>query len=516
MRATPEGLRAASKEAAEAFAHLRDVNEQLVMAAIRSQDEADSATRAMQKVARAAELDALTALPNRTLLLDRFTHAAALARRHGSRLGVVFVDLNNFKQINDTLGHAAGDAVLRRTAESLVAAVRSADTVSRYGGDEFVVLLTDLAQPNDAAVIAAKINAAIGVPSREGDHVIRMTVSIGISIFPDDGSNADDLIAYADAAMYRAKRRGFGGFAFHTDPLAGALMMEPQVVEQLQRLVTRVDSSIAEREFREAELREANGNLVVALLGAKALQSDAEDARRRQTDFMGKLAHELRNPLAPMLNVAALLTGLHGGDASLPKLQSIIERQVLYMARLVDDLVEVSRVSTGNLSLNVRALDIASVIAESVENCRSSLDLRLQTFTTHFPAQATFVEGDRDRLRQVVCNLIDNASKYTPNNGEISLSIESANDSLVLTVSDNGIGIDEQALPGIFELFVQERRAVGFSGVGLGIGLAVVRELVHAHGGSVVAHSAGLGLGSQFVVTLPLALEVPPPIRIVD
>jgi diguanylate cyclase len=485
---------------------LRDVNEQLVLSAVRAQTEADVMRETLAAMSLAAERDTLTTLPNRALLMDRFQSASALATRHGNRIGVLFIDLNHFKDVNDTLGHAIGDHMLRRTANLLVASVRSADTVSRYGGDEFVILLTDLEQASDASVIASKVIASLGAPQIVAEHVVRLGCSIGISMFPDDSDDALTLIGMADAAMYTAKRRGFSEYGFHgQEPPPPVLPLEHTIYARLQRLVSPLAPTIAEREFRETELRVANENLVLAVLSARAMTADSQEARKRQTEFMGQLAHELRNPLAPMMNVAALMKGLHGDDPSMPKLQAIIERQVHHMARLVDDLLDVSRASSGKLNLHVDQVDLVSVIAESVENCRSSMDLRLQTFTTQFPSHAALVDGDRDRLRQVVCNLIDNASKYTPNEGRIDLSVVTDGLSLVMTVSDSGIGIAPPSLPAIFELFVQDRHAVGFNGVGLGIGLAVVQELVIAHHGTIVARSAGLGQGSQFVVTLPLA-----------
>jgi diguanylate cyclase len=490
-----------ASDVARTFAALRDANEQLILSALRSQLEMETRQRDIEMLSRAAELDPLTALPNRALLLDRFELARALALRHDSRLALLFLDLNNFKQINDTLGHLIGDEVLQDVAQTLTASVRAADTVSRHSGDEFVILLTDLAQPADAALIAEKLIAALGTPKRIGAHVVRLGSSIGISVFPDDGADARRLIDLADAAMYRAKRRGFAGFAFHSDAEASGTLVAPPRVHPP---VIGVEAALSDRELRESALREANEQLVLVALSAKALHADSEEARRRQTDFMGQLAHELRNPLGPMLNVAALLTGVHSGDASLPKLQAIIERQVLYMARLVDDLLDVSRTSTGKLSLHSNVVDISAVIAESVANCRASMDLRLQTFTTQFPPLTVFVDGDRDRLRQVVCNLLDNASKYTPEHGVINLAVTTGEDAMHITVTDNGIGIAAESLSGIFEMFVQDQNALESSSAGLGIGLAVVHELVHAHGGSVEARSAGVGQGCTFVVTLPL------------
>ncbi len=507
MKPTPEGEAAAAERTAQVFAHLRDVNEQLVLSAVRAQMDADAAARQLSDVSRAAELDVLTSLPNRALLRDRMTQALAIAKRHDTRVAVLFLDLNNFKQVNDTLGHAAGDEVLRMAALALVATVRAADTVSRQGGDEFVLLLTDIAEPVDAVPIVEKLMLVLAAPVRHGEHVVRLTASVGISIFPDDGTDADILIDRADSAMYRAKRRGVAGFAFHGDAYSEAERQAVLREPPSEQLVVHVQEAQAEFDRRHAELCDANEQLVLAVLSAQLLQQEAERANSQQADFMAIMAHELRNPLAPMYNVAALLARVPADDATLPKLQAIIERQVGHMARMVDDLLDVTRASTGKLRLEVRLIDMASVCSRSVEQRHAAMQLRLQRLATRMPAAPVMVEGDADRLVQVVSNLLDNASKYTPNGGEIGLELTVDTTHAHIRVSDSGIGIAPEALPAIFKLFAQDPRAVGFNGVGLGIGLTVVSELVHAHGGSVVAHSDGVGHGSAFVVSLPLRTD---------
>jgi signal transduction histidine kinase len=184
-------------------------------------------------------------------------------------------------------------------------------------------------------------------------------------------------------------------------------------------------------------------------------------------------------------------------------MQGIIERQIAHVSRLVGDLLDVSRARTGRFRLERETLDIAPLIEQAVESCRPAMEARRQHLDVSVPAGALEVDGDPIRLTQVLCNLLDNASKYTPVSGEIGLRVAAAGQAIVLTVSDNGIGITADALPTIFDPFVRDKHAGGCDGTGLGIGLTVVRELVDAHGGNVVASSAGLGCGSQFVVTLP-------------
>src|SRR4249919_309632 len=480
-------------------ARLLEANEQLVFAVLRAQSDTEAASRALEELLRSAGLDALTALPNRVRLLDRFAGAIAHARRRGGRMALLFLDLNNFKQINDTLGHAVGDEVLKLAAQRLASLVREEDTVSRYGGDEFLILLTEISQASDASLVADKVIAALGVPSRVGDHVLRLTASIGICVYPDDGEDAEVLIDRADAAMYRAKRQGLGSFVFHGQELAG----EPSLaLASLTQPLAHYELAAVEYERRHVQLREANGELVLAALGAQELQAAAEQAQQQQKEFLAVVAHELRNPLTP-IRIAAEMLGQVGSE-EMPRYQAIIENEIEHMVRLVSDLLDVSRVNTGKLRLERQVVDLTSIIDEAVAACRPAMDTRMQHFSVQVPPGPLAVNADPVRLAQILRNLLDNASKYTPKGGDIGLSIVVHGDAIVMTVSDSGIWITVEALPRVFEPFVQEPHAIGFSGAGLGIGLTVVRELVEAHGGTVVASSAGTGRGSRFVVTLPL------------
>jgi len=264
------------------------------------------------------------------------------------------------------------------------------------------------------------------------------------------------------------------------------------------------DLALAEHERLHTQLQEANEQLMLAALMAQDLQAAAELAHRQQLEFLAVLAHELRNPLTPIRTSAALLCRLPTGE--LPKVQALIERQVAHLSRLVGDLLDVSRVVTGKLRLDFGTVDLASTIDQAVHACSPAIDTRRQHLRVQLPPQALLMRGDPVRLGQVVSNLLDNASKYTPDGGEIALTAVVVDDAIVMTVSDSGIGIAAAALSRVFDPFVQDAHAIGFNGAGLGIGLTVVRELVEGHGGRVVARSAGVGLGSQFVVTLPLAV----------
>jgi diguanylate cyclase (GGDEF)-like protein/PAS domain S-box-containing protein len=167
-----------------------------------------------QKMTHLAHHDFLTGLPNRVLLIERISQAITQANRHGKRLALLFIDLDNFKRINDLLGHAAGDRLLRLVAKRLAACVRAMDTLCRQGGDEFVMLLTEIEQPQDAARVVEKLRAALAVPYRIGRHDLRVTLSMGISVFPDDGFDADSLMQKADTAMFHAKASGRDSYLF--------------------------------------------------------------------------------------------------------------------------------------------------------------------------------------------------------------------------------------------------------------------------------------------------------------
>ena len=501
---SPEKLDELKKRLANTpYSPLVEANEQLVFAMLRTQVKADRAERKLQEALRLAEIDALTALPNRVLFFDRFTRAIANAKRHHQRLALLFLDLNNFKQINDTLGHIVGDEVLKHAANCFISSVREVDTVSRLGGDEFLILLTEIAHPEDAALIARKVSTALGSPSRIGEHVLRLTTSIGISIYPDDGDNPEQLVERADAAMYRAKRQGLGGYVFHSDSHSEEQHDNPDEFASLKRLVSHYELLQSEHDRQNVHLQEANEQLIFAALTAQALQSAAEEAERQQKEALTLLAHELRTALSPIRMVAELL---RRPRQQVPeRLQKIFERQVAHLARVLDDLLHISRVGVAKLKLERKPLVLGDIVTGVVQTWRPELESRAQRFELRMSQLALLLDGDPMRIEQILENLLSNACQFTPVGGRIELSVESEGGLIVITLTDNGIGIGADLLPNIFEPFVQNTDVVDLDSPGLGIGLTVVRELVQAHGGEVFASSAGPGTGSQFVVKLPLA-----------
>ncbi|HEY1229257.1 MAG TPA: PAS domain-containing sensor histidine kinase, partial [Ramlibacter sp.] len=223
---------------------------------------------------------------------------------------------------------------------------------------------------------------------------------------------------------------------------------------------------------------------------------------RRKDDFLAMLAHELRNPLAPISTAAHLLKAAPSDPAKVERSASIIDRQVRHKRELVDDLLDVSRVTRGLVDLERGPVEIKGVVASAIEQVRPLIDARGHQLTTRMAAGDVYVLGDRTRLVQVVANLLANAAKYTPPNGSLRVSVE-AGSQVSLCVADNGIGIETHLLSAVFDLFTQGERTPDRSQGGLGLGLALVKSLVDLHGGRVSADSAGPGHGSSFTVTLP-------------
>jgi diguanylate cyclase (GGDEF)-like protein len=196
---------------------LRQANEQLLLATLYAEANAESAASKLQELAQISQRDELTNTPNRALMLDRLERSITMAQRRYSRCAVVFLDIDHFKQINDTLGHATGDAVLQLVAQRLQATVRDSDAVGRYGGDEFLVLLDEVSRVSDGVQVVKKLIADIAAPSLVCGHMLQMSVSVGVALYPDDAPDARTLIGLADAAMYCSKRRGGGTYTFHAD-----------------------------------------------------------------------------------------------------------------------------------------------------------------------------------------------------------------------------------------------------------------------------------------------------------
>jgi signal transduction histidine kinase/DNA-binding response OmpR family regulator len=240
----------------------------------------------------------------------------------------------------------------------------------------------------------------------------------------------------------------------------------------------------------------------------QASEAKAEAANRAKDEFLAVLGHELRNPLAPILTALQIMALRNGGTCA--KERAIIERQAQHLVRLVDDLLDVSRITRGKIELKISRIELADVVARALEMTSPVLEHRQHHLDVHVPSRGFAVDGDPARLAQVVSNLLTNAAKYTERGGRITVSAERHGDRIAIRVQDTGIGIAPEMLPRVFDMFVQEHQALDRSRGGLGLGLTIVRSLVAMHGGTVEVHSEGRNRGSEFVVALPAAVVRPP------
>jgi PAS domain S-box-containing protein len=240
------------------------------------------------------------------------------------------------------------------------------------------------------------------------------------------------------------------------------------------------------------------------------------DGDRRKDEFIAILAHELRNPLAPIRNAVHVLKLLGSSEPAVVDARSMIDRQVAHMARLIDDLLDVSRISQGKILLRREYCDLTDIVRTTVEDYRGVLEATGLKLEVELPAEVVPIHGDRTRLAQALGNLLQNANKFTDTGGRVwvRLLVDSAAGHSSISVRDTGIGMDADALPHVFEAFSQADRSLVRARGGLGLGLALVKGLVELQGGSVQAHSAGPGAGSEFIIQLPLAMGTQKPPRL--
>jgi signal transduction histidine kinase len=285
-------------------------------------------------------------------------------------------------------------------------------------------------------------------------------------------------------------------------------------VERLRAelLEARKDLRHARGEYERLadQMRQANEQLVLATVHADEMADRAQASEHAKDDFLAMLGHELRNPLSPIATMLDVM------EMQAPALfaaeRALIARQVKHMVRLVDDLLDVSRISSGRVELHREPTQLGDVVATAVEMVRPLVEAKQHELVVQVDP-GLVVDGDPVRLAQVAGNLMTNAAKYTPSSGRIVVRGERSGADVVLAIADNGIGISEQMVPRVFDMFAQERQALDRAQGGLGLGLAIVKTLVALHGGSVEARSGGRDRGSEFIVRLPSLEIVAPPAR---
>ncbi len=380
---------------------------------------------------------------------------------------------------------------LRATLDSLRDAVVALDLEGR------ILLLNHCAE----ALLGIDRSLAAGRPAEDLFRLRDAETGLTIDLPPADDplvSSSDDVPVARQAVLISTRSGGERPIDVFFEPLlddgtAGG------VVLVLRDAAPRL---AVERTLRENQ--ESAQHRIEEELRRRAEEIAAAD--RRKDQFLAMLAHELRNPLAPIRNAVELMRQVETIDPSFQPSREMVERQVKNLARLVDDLLDVSRITQGSIRLRKEVVDLKTILERAADTTRPLIESRAHELTLDLPREPIRLEADPTRLEQVVANLLNNAAKYTMPGGRISLSAARDGREAVIRVRDNGIGVPPDVLGRVFEAFVQNDGSLARSEGGLGIGLTLVRSLVEMHGGRVEASSPGLGQGSEFVVRLPARL----------
>ncbi len=389
------------------------------------------------------------------------------------------------------------ETVLDDPGYRLVRANSGEEALLHLMAEEFAVLVLDVRMP--------------GMTGFELAHLIKerkKTARVPI-IF---------LTAYYNEDQHILEGYGSGAVDYLHKPVNSSVLRSKVAVfaelhrkgHALELANSALQAEVAERRRAESRLNELNETLdrrVTERTNAlQASEAQLRDAARRKDEFLATLAHELRNPLAPVRNAVQVLR-LKG--LSTPESKwgyELIDRQVQAMSRLIDDLMDVSRINQGKLELRRERVDVADILEAAVEATRPLIDECQHRLTLALPPEPLLLDADPTRMAQAFTNLLNNAAKYMDRGGLIEVDVRRVNDEVVLSFKDGGIGMTVDRLDNVFEMFSQVESALARSRGGLGIGLSLTRRLVEMHGGSVTARSAGLGLGSELEVRLPLAL----------
>jgi len=386
------------------------------------------------------------------------------------------------------------ESILDDPGYRLVRATSGEDALLALMADEFALLVLDVQMPGMTGFELAQL-----VKER------RKTARIPI-IF---------LTAYYNEDQHALEGYGSGGVDYLHKPVNPPVLRSKVAVfaelhrksHELERANRLLHAEVAERRRAETRLSELNASLDQRVT-ERTLELQASEARllesnRRKDEFLATLAHELRNPLAPLRNAAHFLKLRGPGTQDVQWAADVMDRQVSVMGRLIEDLMDVSRINQGRVELRRGRVELEQVIADALETIQPQIDGSGHKLTVMHPRVKLGLDGDRGRLAQVFVNLLSNAAKYTDPGGQIELRVVSESGQAVVSVHDNGIGIPAHRLEHVFEMFSQEEPALARSRGGLGIGLSLTRKLVQLHGGSVTAHSDGQGKGSVFTVRLP-------------
>jgi signal transduction histidine kinase len=284
-------------------------------------------------------------------------------------------------------------------------------------------------------------------------------------------------------------------------------------VEEIQQQNQELLRTLSELRTRQVEVERLNSELQETNRGIVALYAELTETAQRKDEFLAMLAHELRNPLAPLSKSLQLLRGRGGDPTTVEQTLDVMERQVRHLTRLIDDLLDVSRIAGGKVHLRYEPLDLVALVQATVEDCWPAFDPAALTLALDLPPGPIMVNGDSTRLAQVLSNLLSNAVKFTEPGGQIIVRLwsDAAQHCANVSVQDTGIGIAPELLPRVFDSFMQADRSLDRSRGGLGLGLSVVKSLVEMHGGEISARSEGIGRGAEFMLSLPWELAASAP-----
>jgi PAS domain S-box-containing protein len=445
------------------------------------------------------------------------------------RLGEVFNIVNEFTR------RAAENPVERVLREGLVVGLANHTVLLRPDGAE--VPIDDSAAPihDDAGRIAGVVLVFRDISERRRAQKAQAMLA-AIVESSEDAIISKDLEGHITTWNTGAERL----FGYQEEDVIGrsiSLLIPPdhleeetgilqlirngERVEHYETVRVRKDGTSVDISLTVSPVRDADGAIVGAskiardITDRKRIEQQLFEANQYKDNFLAILAHELRNPLGPIRNAVKILEIERPADRDLLTYCDLIDKEVIQITRLLDDLLDISRITRGKLTLQKERIDIAAVVNSSIETSRPLLDEAGHKLTVNLPAEPLMLEADAMRLAQVFSNLLNNAAKFTESGGDIRVNVAHQDGQAVIRVKDSGIGISPELLPKIFDMFVQGNTIIDRTHGGLGLGLTLARDIVEFHGGSIEARSAGAGQGSEFIVSLPL-LDIPTSTEVTD
>ena len=369
--------------------------------------------------------------------------------------------------------------------------------------------MTERAQPRIALGTASGDALLAAIVESSDDAIISKTLN---GIITSWNRGAQRLFGYTSAeAIGQPVTMLIPGDRQDEEVMILSRLRRGERIEHYETVRVTKEGSLVDVSVTISPVRDEAGTIVGASKVArditlqKRMKQELQESDARKNEFLSLLAHELRNPLGPIRHAVKILRARTPNPDELDWATNIIDRQTEHMTRLVDDLLDVSRITRGTIELRRERVEIAAILKSAVESSSVLVDRAHHQLKATYPVEPLYVDGDSTRLTQIVANLLDNAAKYTDRGGKIWVSGERDGDMAVIRVKDTGIGIPSEMLPRIFDMFTQSGLSLDRAQGGLGVGLSLVERLVKLHGGTVTAHSAGAGKGSQFTVRLPVA-----------